>query len=209
LAAVLTVVGLASACAAGGPAIAIAAALTVLILAYDGFLKKTVAGPVAMGGCRMLNILLGASGAELFVWKSTPVAVAAAMGIYVAGITWFARQEAVRSARTQLVAASLVIHGGIALLFVLLVGSHSRGEIVGLSAAALAVVTGLIEIRLVPALRDPTPQRVQAAVKRLLLAIVLFDATMVYWATGNPTLACGTALLVVPAATLGRWIFIT
>jgi len=41
------------------------------------------------------------------------------------------------------------------------------------------------------------------------LSIVLLDATMVYWRTGNPALAGVTAALVVPAATLGRWIFIT
>jgi 4-hydroxybenzoate polyprenyltransferase len=206
---VLTAIGLVCALAAGGRAIAIAGALTALILAYDGFLKKTVAGPVAMGGCRMLNVLLGASGAELLVWTSPQIGVAAAMGIYVAGLTWFARKEAVHSSRTHLVAATLVIFCGIAGLFMLLFSGWPPAEVDRRAAYALAIVIGFIEFRLVPALNNPTPDNVQAAVKRLLLAIVLFDATMIYWATGSPTLACGTALLVVPAATLGRWIFIT
>jgi len=38
---------------------------------------------------------------------------------------------------------------------------------------------------------------------------VLLDATMVYWASGDAMIALGTALLIVPAATLGRFIFIT
>jgi len=206
---VLTAIGLACAFAAGGRAIGIAGALTAMILAYDGFLKKTVAGPLAMGGCRMLNVLLGASTAGLFVWKSPQVGVAAAMGIYVAGITWFARREAVRTSRTQLVAATLVIHCGITGLGLLLIAGWPQAEVGSLAAIALAIVTASIEFRLAPALKNPSPENVQAAVKRLLLAIVLFDATMIYWKTGNPALACGTALLVVPAATLGRWIFIT
>src|SRR4051812_2066946 len=39
----------------------IAAGLALAILAYDGWLKRTVAGPVAMGTCRFLNVLLGLS----------------------------------------------------------------------------------------------------------------------------------------------------
>jgi len=207
--AALIAVGLSCASAAGGRAIAIAGALAALILAYDGFFKKTVAGPLAMGGCRLLNVLLGASGAVVSDWKSPQIAVAVAMGIYVAGITWFARQEAVRSSRSQLMGATLVIHGGIVVLLVSLWAGWSSSEFEGRAAFALLVVTALIDIRLARALSEPTSDRVQAAVKRLLLAIVLFDATMIYGFTGNATLACGTALLIVPAATLGRWIFIT
>jgi 4-hydroxybenzoate polyprenyltransferase len=201
---------LACASAAGGRAIGIAAALTALILAYDGFLKKTLAGPVAMGGCRMLNVLLGASGAELSLGESPQIAVAAAMGIYVAGITWFARQEAGKSSRAQLMAATLVIHGGIAALVAIVFAGWPMLE--GdrrIVLVALAIVSAFVDVRLAPAIRNPTPDKVQAAVKRLLLAIVLFDAALIYWKTGNPALACGTALLVLPAAALGRWIFIT
>jgi hypothetical protein len=74
---------------------------------------------------------------------------------------------------------------------------------------ALGVVTIWIEIRIVSAIREPTPRNVQSGVKRMLLAIVLLDATMIYAKTGNPILALGVAALVVPAAILGRWIFIT
>ena len=155
-----------------------------------------------MGGCRLLNVLLGASGAVVSDWKSPQIAVAVAMGIYVAGITWFARQEAVRSSRSQLMGATLVIHGGIVVLLILLRAGWSSSEFEGRAAFALLVVTALIDIRLARALSEPTSDRVQAAVKRLLLAIVLFDATMIYGFTGNATLACGTALLIVPAATL-------
>jgi 4-hydroxybenzoate polyprenyltransferase len=209
LGATLLAAGLGCAWAAGGLSIAIAVTLAALILAYDGFLKRTVSGPIAMGGCRMLNVLLGASGAVLSVWKSSQIGVAAAMGIYVAGITWFARREAVSSSRAQLMVATLVIHCGIVALLMLLFAVWPPSDLNGRAAIALLAVTAFVDVRLAPALSEPTPGNVQAAVKRLLLAIVLFDATMIYGITGNPTLACGTALLIVPAATLGRWIFIT
>ncbi len=45
---------------AGGVAIGLA----VLILLYNGLLKRTPLGPVALGGCRFLNVLLGMSAAH-------------------------------------------------------------------------------------------------------------------------------------------------
>ena len=206
---ILIVAGLASACLAGMAAALIAVLLVVLILAYDGVLKATPVGPVAMGGCRLLNVLLGASGAVLPTWKSPQLGVAIAMGIYVAGITWFARREAVTSSRTQLIGAAIMVHGGILLLLALLLAGGPGSSAVYLAALLLLIVVAFVDYRVVPALTEPTPAKVQAGVKQMLLGIVLFDATMVYWATGSAGLALGTALLIVPAATLGRFIFIT
>jgi hypothetical protein len=78
-----------------------------------------------------------------------------------------------------------------------------------LALAALAGVATWVDIRLVAAVREPTPQNVQATVKRMLLAIVLLDATMIFCRTGDPIVALGVVALIIPAATLGRWIFIT
>jgi 4-hydroxybenzoate polyprenyltransferase len=206
----LLAIGLSCAVAAGDRALALSGVLVAFILAYDSLLKQTVVGPVAMGGCRFLNVLLGASGATLPAWADPTLAVASAMGIYVAGITWFARQEAGHSSRAQLAGASIVIHAGIAaLLAAILAGRGSSDFDRWLPIALLAAIMAFVDVRLTAAIRQPAGANVQAAVKRLLLAIILFDATMTYWASGNALLACGTLLLIVPAATLGRWIFIT
>ena len=206
----LLAAGLSCALAAGNRALAMAGLLTLLILAYDGLLKQTVVGPVAMGGCRVVNVLLGASSATLLSWADPTLEVALAMGIYVAGITWFARQEAASSSRAQLAGAALVIHAGIAaLLAVILAGRASSDSDGWTPIVLLAAIMAFVDVRLAAAIRQPTGTNVQAAVKRLLLAIILFDATMTYWGSGSPLLACGALLLIVPAATLGRWIFIT
>jgi 4-hydroxybenzoate polyprenyltransferase len=210
LGSVLLAVGLVSAFVAGIVSVVIAIALAILILAYDGLLKSTPAGPIAMGGCRTLNVLLGASGAGAPFSETSLMCVAAAMGVYVAGVTWFARREAVTSSRSQLVGAGIVIHCAILFLLSLPLlsgwfSSYQNGQAVLL----LVLVVAFIDIRLAPAVGNPTPTNVQAGVKQMLLAIVLLDAAMVYWASGNAMLAVGTALLIVPAATLGRFIFIT
>jgi UbiA prenyltransferase family len=188
----------------------IALLLVALILAYDGYLKKTPAGPVAMGGCRFLNVMLGASAAAGGTWASPQLFVASAMGIYVVGVTWFARQEAQRSARGPLAAAAATCDAGIAGLAAIVVTMPDSAAINRWPAlVALGVVTIWIEIRIVSAIREPTPRNVQSGVKRMLLAIVLLDATMIYAKTGDPILALAVGALVVPAAILGRWIFIT
>jgi 4-hydroxybenzoate polyprenyltransferase len=206
----LVVLGLVCATLAGVQAVELSVVLVGLILAYDGFLKKTPLGPVAMGGCRFLNVMLGASATGSVVWGNPQLVVALAMGVYVAGVTWFARQESERSARPQLVAAAATTHAGVAgLIGIIWTIGPSDPQSAWMAIAALACVTAWIDIRLFAAMREPTPRNVQAAVKRMLLAIVLLDATIVFFWTGSPILAACVAALIIPAATLGRWIFIT
>ena len=87
----------------------------MLIVLYNAGLKRTPLGPVAMGGCRMLNVLLGMSVLRE-PWRIEHWAVAAGIGIYIAGVTWFARNDARRSDRRQLVAATLVMLAGVGLV---------------------------------------------------------------------------------------------
>jgi len=197
------------------PSVAIALVLVGLILAYDRFFKHLslgpiAMGPIAMGACRFFNVMLGASAAGTHIWDLPQLFVALAMGTYVAGVTWFARQEAAQSSRTQLAAAAATCHAAIAGLALIAIEMPEAASASRWTAlATLALVTAWIDTRLVSAVREPTPRNVQAAVKQLLLAIVLLDATMVGCKTGDPLLALAVAALFVPAATLGRWIFIT
>ena len=43
----------------------------------------------------------------------------------------------------------------------------------------------------------------------LLLSLVVLDATLVLFKTGDPVLAIATAALLVPAILLGRWMSMT
>ena len=93
----------------------VAAGLAVLIVLYNAGLKRTILGPVAMGGCRTLNVLLGMSVLRED-WRIEHWIVAAGVGVYIAGVTWFARDDARRSDRRQLTAAALVMLAGVALV---------------------------------------------------------------------------------------------
>ena len=96
------------------PSVAIALVLVGLILAYDRFLKHLPVGPIAMGRSHgsvpVLQCHVGRSAAGTHIWNPPQLFVALAMGTYVGGVTWFARQEAAQSSRSQLTAAAAVCH---------------------------------------------------------------------------------------------------
>ena len=114
----LNVAGLGLAACAGQLSLQIALLLTLCVWLYDGVLKKTPVAPLLMGSCRLFNVLLGASASPTgAMWWCPQMHVAIGLGIYVCGLTWFARQEAKTSARPQLISASFVINAGLATLF--------------------------------------------------------------------------------------------
>lgn len=217
----LVLVGIGAAVAVGWQSLVLALILTAAIFLYDGFLKKTPLGPLSMGACRSLNILLGASyapvGASAIVLARPQVPVAIAMGIYVAGVTWFARQEEKESSRGHLVGATSVINLGLLALALRITGvpglflarippgdTNRYGVLL-----TLAVIALILNRRLVGAILNPIPGKVQPAVKTLLLSIIFIDATLIFYQTNNAETAMMTAALIVPALLLGRWVFVT
>ena len=69
-----------------------------------------------MGACRMLNVLLGMSAVDVPLHAEHWL-VAGGIGVYVAGVTWFARREVGRKQpRSNWRSATLVMILGIAML---------------------------------------------------------------------------------------------
>ncbi len=203
--------GLLCAALAGMQSLAIAAGLTAAIFAYNAILKRTPLGPIGMGACRFLNVMLGASGHSLAlaVWSRYQWQLAAAMGLYIVGVTWFARNEATESRRWPLVGALGIVNAGIAAMGCYVAIHHAGMRSSQTVLMALAVMALIINRRLVTTLVQPDPNRVQTAVKMLLYSYVLLEATLIFSKTQNPVIAIGTAALLIPAMFLGRWIYIT
>lgn len=196
----------------------LATLLAASILAYDGGMKATRLGPLTMGVCRFLNVLLGASsgavalsGGEFLGYPSYVLVAAAGLGVYVAGVTWFARREAESSAGWHLAGAMLVMLGGIALLG-LLHRSFPPGVRPTLPDRWWWIMLALLGLpiarRCVTTVADPTPERVQLAVKHCLLSIILLDAAVTFLASSwyDAVVVLG---LLLPAVLLGRWVYST
>ncbi len=90
----LTSAGVAAWLLASWLPLVMATLLAIAIIGYDTVLKKTLLGPLAMGTCRSLNVLLGASVVLHSPDKNAAYLYAILLGIYTAGITLLARNEA-------------------------------------------------------------------------------------------------------------------
>jgi 4-hydroxybenzoate polyprenyltransferase len=180
--------------------------LAATILLYDGWLKRTPAGPIGMGACRFLNVLLGLSGAGDEVFTSSGVHLAAVVGVYIVGVTWFARTEEGESNRRQLAYAALVMLAALGLAVT--VPAHLPAGTAPVYFPYLVAAFGFyIGSAVVHAIRNPGSKEVQAAVKRCILGLVVLDAVLATAFVGAWGLLL--LLLLLPARWLGQWVYST
>lgn len=187
------------------PPVLLAGLLSGAILLYDAWLKRTWAGPLGMGTCRFLNVLLGLTLAENLggPWG---VHLALVVGLYIVGVTWFARTEARVSSQRALFGAALVMLGSLLLALPLPVRLEP-GTASPLFPYLLVGLGFLVGLPVCRAVTQPTPPRVQAAVKRSLIGLVLLDATLATALAGWAGLLI--LVLLLPVLFLGRWIYQT
>jgi len=67
----------------------------------------------------------------------------------------------------------------------------------------------VINRRLITALFDPVPAKVQAAVRTMLLSLIMLDASLVFFVQEDQRYAIAVALLLIPATLLSRLLAIT
>ena len=186
----------------------VAALLATSILLYDAWLKRTPLGPLAMGACRMLNVLLGMNVVDAPLLAANWL-VAGGIGVYVAGVTWFARRENDDSSRLQLALATLLMVVGIALIAWFPSWSDRVIPHVRLDPRNWYLLMGLLGMlivwRCLWAVIEPVPLRVRMAVAQCVLSIIMLDAVACY-AIRGVAWACMILLLLLPAMFLGRWI---
>jgi 4-hydroxybenzoate polyprenyltransferase len=184
---------------------ALACLLVVLILLYDAWLKHTWAGPLTMGSCRFGNVLLGltSAGEPIDSWG---LHLALLVGVYIVGVTWFARTEARASKQTTLSSAAMVMLA--ALLLAVPLPSWFEPPRSSPAFPYLLVLFGfLVGLPVWRAIALPTPERVQSAVKQAILGLIILDAVLATAFAGMVGLSL--LALLPPALLLGRWIYST
>lgn len=198
---------------------AVAVALTLSVLAYDGGLKRTPLGPLGMGACRFFNVLLGAAvmtpfpGESPIVWQfgGPELAAAGGIGLYIVGVTWFARTEAKTSSRWMLSLALITMVVGIGLLasFPYFSSDAERFSttVTSYGPWLFALVGAVVVRRCVEAIARPEPQPVQRAIKQSILSLIPFDASVCLLVAPNePYFAILVLSLLGPTLFLGRWV---
>jgi 4-hydroxybenzoate polyprenyltransferase len=198
--------GVNSLSAFGNISVSIAITIAAAVLLYDGYLKQTALGPLGMGACRFLNVLLGLSVGGGALWAPVNVHLAGVIGVYIVGVTWFARTEETDSNRRQLALAAVVML--LAAVGGLLVPVHRPEGATPVYFPYLLVAAGFwVGTPVVRAISRPEPKLVQAAVKRCIFGLVALDAVLATAFVGWPGLLI--LLLLLPAVYLGRWVYST
>jgi 4-hydroxybenzoate polyprenyltransferase len=167
--------GVAASAMAGAASAVVAAAVAAAVLLYDSASKRhPFLGPVTMGSCRALNLMLGmtiqAGALAEHGWlASLPLA-------YIAGVTVLSRGE-VAGGKRPVAAVALVLVGAVT-------GTGAWLALRAPSPAAwwAAALTIGLAARVLPAYwrawRDPSAGPIRAAVRRGVLSLVLLDAVI-------------------------------
>ncbi|NOY29753.1 MAG: UbiA family prenyltransferase [Planctomycetes bacterium] len=180
--------------------------LAVAIVAYNAKLKQTEFGPSAMGICRYLNVLLGASIAADLWTVPTAWIYAAAVGMYTLGLTLFARSENEPSKTQGQAVGRFVTLGSMALVGLLpvAISSFQEAPFPAVWYGCLLLVCLLLLGSHQETQRQPSPVAFRRHVSKLLLGFIVMDALACTAAMGWPA-GLIVLTLVVPPWIISRW----
>jgi 4-hydroxybenzoate polyprenyltransferase len=140
-------------------------------------------------------------------WHLGEWLIAAGIGIYIVGVTLFARTDARTSSRGQLIVGLAILLVGMGLLAAVPSLSQFPSLIVRqdgwyLLWLLLALITAR---RCVLAIMQPTPDRVQAAVKHCVHSLIVLDAAVALGFAG-PVWGFVVLALIFPTVLLTGWL---
>ena len=171
---VLLVAGFAAATQASRVSAGVAAAIGSFVVAYDARAKRhPIVGPICMGVCRGLNLLLGVSADAGALHAGWPIGLFSV--VYIAAVTTVSRGE-VHGGRTGVATFALISLGAVLAGLAALAMRSTAGQI-----AALVLVAALAYRVLPPYWRvrkEPQPPVIRRAVKAGVLSLVLLDSTI-------------------------------
>ncbi len=189
-----------------GAAFASAAMLSLTVRAYNSPLKKTPLGPVLMGACRTLNILMvGCCMLSVNLIDAAPVALvwfALAIGCYIMGVTVYARREETDSHVGTLTFGLILETAALVVLAGFPLWSKTEHDWGLDPKLAYPLLMGLIGLTVVQrgffGISHPVPRKVQLAVRHAILTLILIDAAVAtMWA--GPWFGGAVALMLMPA----------
>jgi len=194
--------GVGLAALAGTLSFYLALCIASLVLIYNGGLKRTVAGGLAMGGCRYLNWLLGFS---LLPLTEQSLLIPIPIFLYIMAITLLSREEEMAKNRSIVIVSAI----GIILAGLAIIGLGTVAAAVPACKIILVVIgTGFISYRLWLCRRDFSPTNIQATMKLLIFAVIPMDALLVM-VFGPSWWALAVLLLLLPGKLLARIMYIT
>ncbi len=185
----LLAVGIGAAFAVHGLAGMLAVLISVAALVYDKWGKHhPIAGPVNMGICRGLNLLLGISILPAVFYEQAYLGIIPV--IYIAAVTTISRGEVHGSDRRPLYLSAGMY---VSVLFFILAFAASRGQMI--PATVLTVLLAwMIGKPLLRAIGRPEGPLIGKAVKAGVVALIVLNAT---WAAAAGSLPMAIIILTL------------
>ena len=193
---VLFVVGILAAVVTAPASGLIAVAIVAMCILYDGWAKHHVlAGPIAMGICRGLNLLLGMS----YIVASLPTTwyFAGIPVVYIAAVTTISRDEVHGGNRVPLVLSAVLY--AIVVGLVTYFGAIKSGVVVGF--VMVGVFALFVYSPLIRAIRTLAVPDIRKSVKHGVLGLIFMNAVWV-----SSTGLWGHVLLVLLLFPLSIWL---
>jgi hypothetical protein len=158
----------------------VAAAVALAVLLYDTWGKhQALLGPVNMGLCRALNLLLGMAAAPAVLARHWTLGLLPL--VYIAAVTMVSRGE-VSGGKRPVVVAALVMVAGVIVSVVVLAQSRLHDPATGLQSALGGMLVGVFAWRVLPAfikgVKTPDPETLRRAVRTGVLSLVFLDAVI-------------------------------
>jgi 4-hydroxybenzoate polyprenyltransferase len=199
--------------------LAVSAALTAAIIAYDYRLKRGPAGPFAMGSTRFLNVILGASPALSAavasggravpvpgIWAAA-IFAATSLFVYIIAIMILSKKE-VGNEKPNTSAAFSIIFAMIASIALAGIFLLQLQWVFLINLMIFAAVIVATYKRLIITESSPDSNPVQQAIKNMVISIIILDSVFVSGMAGFPY-GMATLVLIAPAILLAKKLYVT
>jgi 4-hydroxybenzoate polyprenyltransferase len=198
--------------------LAVSAALTAAIIAYDYRLKRSPAGPFAMGSTRFLNVILGASPALSAavasggravpvpgIWAAA-IFAATSLFVYTIAIMILSKKE-VSNEKPNTSAAFSIIFAMIASIALAGIFLLQLQWVFLINLMIFAAVIIATYKRLITE-SSPDSNPIQQAIKNMVISIIILDSVFVSGMAGFPY-GMATLVLIAPAILLAKKLYVT
>jgi 4-hydroxybenzoate polyprenyltransferase len=186
----------------------VATLLATAAVLYDVVLKRTAIAPLVMGSCRFLNVLLGMSLAEKTdtmlprPWTAAEWTIAAGIGIYIVGVTIFARTEARETPRRQLATGLAIMAAGI---LTLAAGASRVGNSSHYRWIVWLVIGAFVVVRHSASVLVAQPRAIQRSIRTALRTLIFLDAVVAFEAAPHSAGYLLILALFAPMLFLEYW----
>jgi len=201
----------------GPGSLAVSAAISAVIIAYDYRLRiNAITGLVAMSAARFLNVVLGASPMFLVSLGDTPaltnlpmlMLASVSIFVYTAGIMTLSRTEVVGASRRQRITAFAIVFSVMASVGVFGYVLHFQLEFLLFLSAFGGVMALTFRHYLGATGAMAPPDSTQKTIRNMVLSIILLDSVLVS-GTAGMLFGLATLLFILPAAILGKKMYVT